>query len=87
MNKATFHIEIFQEGNVYVGLCPELYVSSFGETIEEARVSLHEAVEAFMEECTAMETLEEVMEEAGFIRENDIWMPREAVIRETLSVG
>ena len=50
-----------------MGLCPELNVSSFRESIEEAKDSLQEAVEAFVEECEAVGTLEEVIEEAGFI--------------------
>ena len=58
--------EIFREGDLYVGVCPDLDVSSFGETIEEARRSLREALEAFIEECKAMGTLAEVLEEAGF---------------------
>ena len=59
--------EIFREGDVYVGICPDLDVSSFGETIEEARRSLREALEAFLKECEAMGTLAEVLEEAGFV--------------------
>ena len=87
MNRISFHAEIFHEGDVYVSLCSELNVSSFGETIEEAKDSLHEAIEAFIEECEKMGTLEEVMEEAGFIRENNTWKPREAVARELLTIG
>jgi len=35
-----------------------------GEDVEDARNSLQEAVEAFTEECKAMGTLEEILEEA-----------------------
>ena len=59
-------VEIFREGDLYVELCPDLDVSSFGKTIEEAKNSLREALEAFAEECAAMGTLAEVLEEAGF---------------------
>jgi predicted RNase H-like HicB family nuclease len=40
-------IEIFQEGELYVGLCPDLDVSSFGEIPEDAKQSVQEALEAF----------------------------------------
>jgi|GEM_PF-4924112 Uncharacterised protein family (UPF0150). len=40
MPKIIFRAEILQEGNLYVGLCPEFNISSFGETIEEAKRSL-----------------------------------------------
>jgi len=87
MQKITFRAEIFPEGNVYVGLCPELNVSSFGGSIEEARKALQEAVEAFVEECEAMGTLEEVMEEAGFIKKGGVWTSPKSVKQELLSVG
>jgi predicted RNase H-like HicB family nuclease len=79
--------EIFREGDLYVGVCPDLDVSSFGETIEEARRSLREALEAFIEECKAMGTLAEVLEEAGFARQDGNWLPRQPVAAELVSVG
>lgn len=66
MKKISLRIEIFKEDDVYVALSPELNVSSFGDTIEEARKSVKEAVEAFIDECEKMGTLEEVLEESGF---------------------
>ena len=79
--------EIFREGDLYVGVCPDLDVSSFGETVEEARGSLREALEAFIEECKAMGTLAEVLEEAGFARQDRNWLPRQPVSAELVSVG
>ena len=87
MTKITFRAEILQEDGLYVGLCPEFNVSSFGETVEEARRSLHEAMEAFIEECEAMGTLEDVMSEAGFVKERDTWVRRKPVAEEALSIG
>ena len=87
MQKVAFYAEIFRENDLYVSLCPELNVSSFGETIEKAKCSLYEAVTAFVEECEAMGTLEEVMTEAGFIKEHDTWVRRKPVAEEVLSIG
>ena len=61
-------IEVFKENDVYVALSPDLNVSSFGETIEDAKKSAREAIEAFIEECERMGTLEEVLEESGFVK-------------------
>ena len=36
---------IEREGNGYVSLCPELDIASQGETIEQARENLREALE------------------------------------------
>lgn len=85
MQKVTFRAEIFKEDNVFVALAPELNVSSFGESIEEARQSLNEAIEAFVEECEDMGTLEDVMAEAGFTLVSDTWTPRKPVAQEILS--
>jgi predicted RNase H-like HicB family nuclease len=40
---------IEREGDGYVALCPELDIASQGETIEEARRNLQEALELFFE--------------------------------------
>lgn len=83
----VYRVEFYKEGDVYVGLCPELNVSSFGEDIEAARYSLHEAVEAFIETCEEMGTLEEVLEEAGFIQEKGIWISRKPILEEKFAIS
>ena len=40
---------IEQEGDGYVSLCPELDIASQGNTVEEARDNLIEALELFFE--------------------------------------
>ncbi len=40
---------IEREGDGYVSLCPELDIASQGDTVEEARDNLHEALELFFE--------------------------------------
>lgn len=80
-------IEIFKEGDVFVAISPQLNVSSFGDTVEEARTSLREAIAAFIEECQAMGTLDEVLEEAGFSRTNENWEPRKPVLEDHLSLS
>ncbi|MBA7541532.1 hypothetical protein ES705_33848 [subsurface metagenome] len=79
-------VEIFKEGDVYVALVPELNVSSFGKTVEEATVSIKEAVEAFIEECQEMGTLEEVLEEAGFSKIGDIWESRKPIAEQKMAL-
>jgi predicted RNase H-like HicB family nuclease len=82
-----FNAEIFKEGDVYVGLCPELNVSSFGDDIEDAKRSLQEAVLAFIEECEEMGTLKEVLEEAGFFKNQDFWFSKKPITEERLTVS
>jgi len=46
---------IEREGNGYVSLCPELDIASQGETVEEARDNLREALELFFETASPEE--------------------------------
>ena len=46
---------IEREGDGYVALCPELDVASQGDTIEEARKNIREAVELFLETASPEE--------------------------------
>ena len=85
--KLSTRIEIFKEGDVYVALSTELNISSFGETIENAKKSLKEAIEAFIEECVRMGTLEDVLEESGFSKINDSWESRKPVAEEELALA
>jgi predicted RNase H-like HicB family nuclease len=80
-------IEVFKEDDIYVALAPELSVSSFGETIEDAKKSLKEAIEAFIEECERMGTLNEVLEESGFQKINDEWIFKKPVAEEEFALA
>jgi predicted RNase H-like HicB family nuclease len=45
----TLTATIWREENGFVSLCPELDIASQGDTIEEAKANLKEAVELFFE--------------------------------------
>lgn len=47
--KQKFTVIIEKEDNGYVSLCPELDIASQGDTIEEAKDNLKEAIELFLE--------------------------------------
>ncbi len=68
------HIEYFEEDGTVVALCPELQVSSFGDTLEDAEASIEQALELSFEGCESLGTLHAVLEEfdvqsAGMSRE------------------
>lgn len=46
---------IEREGDFYVALCPELDIASQGESVEEARTNLVEALELFFEAASPEE--------------------------------
>ena len=46
---------IEREGDVYVALCPEFDIASQGDTVEEARANLTEALTLFFEDADPSE--------------------------------
>ncbi|MBC8484838.1 MAG: type II toxin-antitoxin system HicB family antitoxin [Candidatus Marinimicrobia bacterium] len=62
MNR-QFTAIIEREGNGYVALCPEVDVASQGDTIDEARRNLHEALELFFETASTEEIKERLHDE------------------------
>lgn len=86
IGKFIFRAETFKEGNLYVSLSPEVGVSSFGKTENEAKASLKKAILLFLEECQRMGTLKEVLEESGFKIRGSYWQPPKAKI-ETIAIG
>ena len=73
---------VFPEGDLQVARCPELNVDSFGDTIDEVRDSLQEAVEAFLEGCELLGTLDEVLEKSGYENVEGQWRLRERILEE-----
>ena len=56
---------------MYVALCPELDIASQGETVEEAKKNLTEAVELFLEDASEDEIKERLHDEV-FVTQLDI---------------
>ncbi len=54
---------IEREGNGYVALCPDLDIASQGESIDEARANLIEAVELFFETADTSEIRDRLHDE------------------------
>lgn len=65
----------FEEGSVIIAHCIPLDVSSCGNDLEEARRNIRDAVAGFIETCEEMGTLEEVLEESGFVKQGENWIP------------
>ncbi len=62
MNKKLTAI-IEREGDGYVTLCPEVDVASQGDTIDEAKKNLKEALELFFETASPEEICERLHDE------------------------
>ena len=69
--KRQFTAIIEKEGDEYVSLCPELDIASQGDTAEEARNNLLEAVELFLEMADPSEIvrkLQSIIRQSGLAR-------------------
>ena len=68
--KLTAIIE--REGDGYVSLCPELDIASQGESVEQAKDNLQEALELFFETASPEElrigTLQSIIRQSGLPR-------------------
>ena len=59
---------IEREENQYVALCPELDIASQGETVEQARTNLIEALGLFLEAASPQEISERLHNEVFITR-------------------
>ena len=54
--------------------CPELIITSFGDTSDEAKESLRREIGSYLEDCEELGVLDEVLIEAGFYDNDEVWM-------------
>jgi predicted RNase H-like HicB family nuclease len=45
------NVLVFQQGDYYVAYWPSLNLSSYGDTLDDAKVGFDEVIEAYFEEC------------------------------------
>jgi len=49
---------VFQQGDYYVAYCPSLELSSYGDSVEDAKEGFDDAMNIYLEHCEKMGTLE-----------------------------
>jgi len=86
-SELTLTVQIFREGKKYVSYNPELEVASCGNTVEEARYNLKDAMRGFLKSATKTGTLDLVLEEAGFIHKGKSWVTPELVTLDRMSLA
>ncbi len=74
MDRIVYQIEESRAGAGWSAHCPELEVTAFGDTQDDARTSLRRQVSDYLEDCAEMGILEETLIEAGFYDNGDAWM-------------
>ena len=82
-----FDVIVFKENETYVAYCPELDVSSCGDTVNNAKEMLKTAIRLFVEEAEKMGTLGDILEEANYKMDaNGKWLPPKLVATELVSL-
>ena len=87
VDRIVYQIETTRVDSAFQAFCPELIMTGFGDTEEEARKALRREIGLYLEDCEALGILDEVLIEAGFYDNDQVWMsslvepPREPTIR------
>ncbi len=82
----TFTVQIFQEGKTYIAHNPELSVASCGDTLEQARENLKDALRGFILSAKEMGTLDGILEEAGYIQKGKKWATPHLLVMDRFSL-
>ena len=69
-----YTVQIWKEGEKFVAHAMPLDVMSAGQTPDEARKALDEAVHLFLLTAEEMGTISEVLEDAGYRAEQGNWI-------------
>ena len=87
MIQIEFDMIAFKEEASYVAYCPELDISSCGNTVEQAKEMLKSAIKLFLDEAEKMGTLEDILEEANYKKDTSgKWLPPRLVATELISL-
>ena len=76
-DRIVYRIEESRAGAGYESLCPELLITGFGDTAEDAKNALRRQVAEYLEDCEQLEVLDETLIQAGFYYNGEIWMSSE----------
>ncbi len=76
-DRVIYRIEESPAGNGYEAVCPELVITGFGDTAEEAKKALRRQVAEYLEDCDKLHLLDETLIQAGFYFNGETWMSNE----------
>jgi predicted RNase H-like HicB family nuclease len=84
-----YTVQIWKEGNQFIAHAMPLDVMSSGQSPEEARKALQEAVSLFLATAADMGTLDAILEEAGYQFTEGTWVspPWVAIERHCAALG
>jgi len=81
--QASLPVTFLREGDQFVAYTPALDLSTSGDTFEQAKKRFSEIVGIFFEECLRMGTLDTVLFDLGWHKQNSEWNPPTVVAQDT----
>ncbi|OGM90293.1 hypothetical protein A2755_03835 [Candidatus Wolfebacteria bacterium RIFCSPHIGHO2_01_FULL_48_22] len=85
--QAQLPVSFLREGKAYIAYTPALDISTSGRTFAQTQKRFGELVELFFEELMDMGTLETVLLELGWEKQNKKWVPPTVVAQQLHSVS
>jgi predicted RNase H-like HicB family nuclease len=79
MDRIVYQIEESRDGKAHTAYCPELVITAFGDSSEEAKGNLRAEISRYLEDCQELGILDEVLIEAGFYDNDEVWMSSRVV--------
>jgi len=76
-DRIVYRIEETRAGDGYEAYCPELVITGFGDTADDAKSMLRRQVSEYLEDCQKLDVLDETLIEAGFYYNGEVWMSAE----------
>ena len=73
-DRVVYRIEESRAGGGYEAVCPELVITGFGDTADDAKNILRRQVSEYLEDCEKLDVLDETLIEAGFYFNGEVWM-------------
>jgi len=87
IKKLQLPVIFFKEGKQIIAYTPALDLSTFGKTLAQAQRRFGEVVGIFFEELIKMGTLEEVLEECGWEKHHNEFLPPTIISHGMTSVS
>jgi len=78
---------LFKQEQTFIAYCPELDISSCGDSLEKAREMLKTAVHLFVEEAEKFGTLQDIPEDSKYTRDaGGRWVPPLLIATELVNL-
>jgi predicted RNase H-like HicB family nuclease len=86
-SQISITVQAWKENRAYVAYAPELDLSSCGDTLNQAKARLREAISLFLEEAACRGTLADILAEAGFEKQRYTYRARRILAREKIRLA